>query len=195
VKEYKITIYKPFYFVRHGQTDFNKEHRISGSINIPLNEEGKKQALEAAKSLKNKKIDLIITSPMIRAKETAEIISKSIDIPTIIYNEGLKEANWGIIEGKPISEIQSQLDYWVDGGDIDKSENIKDFRIRIAATFNEILDKYNNFLIVSHGALYGNLMEIIGNEYQKTNNAVPYYFEPKLVNSDLRYIVEPVNYN
>ena len=59
------------YVVRHGETDWNKVKRVQGHTDIPLNEYGRHLARETAKGLKETRIDLAITSPLIRAKETA----------------------------------------------------------------------------------------------------------------------------
>lgn len=64
------------YLVRHGQTNWNLEGRIQGQTNIPLNDKGRKQAQQAKEKLQNIPIDLIICSPLMRARETAEIIEK-----------------------------------------------------------------------------------------------------------------------
>ena len=61
------------YVVRHGETDWNKVKRVQGHTDIPLNEYGRHLARETAKGLKETRIDLAITSPLIRAKETAQI--------------------------------------------------------------------------------------------------------------------------
>lgn len=74
---------KNVYFVRHGQTDLNKK-RIHQSSDEPLNETGKKQALEVSEILKKKNIDALLTSPFVRARETAEIIGNELDLPLII---------------------------------------------------------------------------------------------------------------
>ena len=60
------------YVVRHGETDWNKVKRVQGHTDIPLNEYGRHLARETAKGLKETRIDLAITSPLIRAKETAQ---------------------------------------------------------------------------------------------------------------------------
>ena len=67
------------YLVRHGQTDWNIEKKhTQGHTDIPLNENGKKQAEQLAQSISNLKIDKIISSDLLRAKETAEIINKKL---------------------------------------------------------------------------------------------------------------------
>lgn len=61
--------------VRHGLTDWNVERRIQGRTDVPLNQEGIKQAYVAKEKLKEEKIDLMVSSPLKRAKQTAEIIN------------------------------------------------------------------------------------------------------------------------
>ena len=62
------------YIIRHGETDWNKDRLLQGDVDIPLNETGRKQALEVRELLKNKTIDLCVSSPLSRTYETAEII-------------------------------------------------------------------------------------------------------------------------
>lgn len=88
------------YLVRHGETDYNVNHIIQGIIDKELNENG----IQQAKNLKNKidkiSIDLIISSPLNRAKDTASIIIFGRNIKTI-YDERIIERNAGKLEGKP----------------------------------------------------------------------------------------------
>lgn len=66
---------KPFYFLRHGETDWNLEHKAMGSQDIPLNNRGLSQVLNAVKLLKNESIGTIVSSPLLRARKTADIIA------------------------------------------------------------------------------------------------------------------------
>ena len=77
---------KSFYFIRHGETDWNKRHIIMGSIDIPLNDLGIAQSQRAALILKKEKFDAIISSPRIRALKTAQVIAEQVIInkPIII---------------------------------------------------------------------------------------------------------------
>ncbi len=97
------------YFVRHGETDFNVEGRFIGVSDQPLNKNGIDQAKKTANLLKkiNPTYDVILTSPLKRASQTAEIIAKeySPEIP-IIYEDLLKERNYGVFEGKTPDEIK-----------------------------------------------------------------------------------------
>lgn len=80
------------FIVRHGQTDLNLKKKIQGRVDSPLNESGKKQASETREKLLNVNIDLIICSPLLRTKETANIINKDRNIPIIyMMKELLKE--------------------------------------------------------------------------------------------------------
>ena len=86
------------YFIRHGETDFNLKGIIQGQLDIPLNETGIKQAYETKDKLTNLKIDIIFCSPLIRAKQTAEIINEKLNVP-IVYDNRLKEFNAGDKQG------------------------------------------------------------------------------------------------
>ena len=69
------------YIVRHGETDWNKAHKVQGRTDIPLNDYGRRLAGETAEGMKDIPIDLGFTSPLLRAKETAQIILKGRNVP------------------------------------------------------------------------------------------------------------------
>ena len=75
------------YFIRHGQTDWNKDMRMQGQSDIPLNENGRESAIEAGKTLANTHIDLAFSSPLKRAKETAELVLAGRDTPILRIKE------------------------------------------------------------------------------------------------------------
>ena len=86
------------YIVRHGETDWNKSHRVQGRTDIPLNDYGRRLAEETAEGMKDIQIDIGMTSPLLRAKETAQIILKGRDVP--LYDEArLQEISFGRYEG------------------------------------------------------------------------------------------------
>ena len=97
-----------FYIIRHGQTDWNKKGKIQGKTDIELNEEGIEQAREATKKLENCDIDVIISSPLKRARKTAEIINETKNVP-IIFKEELEERGFGEFEGKIRKEIHDEI--------------------------------------------------------------------------------------
>ena len=90
------------YFVRHGQSKWNVENKICGATDIPLTDEGRNQARITAENIiaKNIKADIILYSPLSRAKETALIISEIVKIPAK-EEPLLFEQNFGMYEGTP----------------------------------------------------------------------------------------------
>ena len=92
------------YYVRHGQTDLNLAKKMQGGgTEKELNETGVSQAYNTKKELENVKYDLVICSPMKRAKQTAEIINEGRDIP-IITDERIRERKLGDYEGRDVTE-------------------------------------------------------------------------------------------
>ena len=91
-----------FYFVRHGQTIWNVENKICGATDIELTELGHEQAMELGRKIKEEgvKIDEILYSPLVRAKETARHISEMTGIP-MREEMRLKEQNFGKYESTP----------------------------------------------------------------------------------------------
>ena len=89
------------YVTRHGQTDWNVQGKTQGRTDIELNEVGIKQAKQTKEELKNVDIDLIICSPLKRAKQTAQIINEGRNIP-IIFDDQIIERNFGEFEGEKI---------------------------------------------------------------------------------------------
>ena len=87
------------YITRHGKTDWNKEQRLQGRTDIPLNEEGREMARRARDEYKDLHIDICYCSPLKRAKETAEILLEGRNIP-IIYDDRLLEMCFGECEGR-----------------------------------------------------------------------------------------------
>ncbi|MDS8744534.1 histidine phosphatase family protein, partial [Streptococcus pneumoniae] len=69
--------------IRHGETEWNKIGRIQGTTDVPLNEKGKLQAQACGSHLMNKAWDVIVTSPLKRAKETAAIINETMRLPMV----------------------------------------------------------------------------------------------------------------
>lgn len=86
------------YIVRHGETDWNRIHRVQGHTDIPLNDYGRHLARETAEGMKDVRIDLGYTSPLLRAKETAQIILGDRGVP--LYEDSrIEELSFGSYEG------------------------------------------------------------------------------------------------
>jgi broad specificity phosphatase PhoE len=97
-----------FYFLRHGQTAWNVDGRFQGHTDIPLNDLGLAQAHDAAKHLAHCPLDLIVASPLIRARRTAEIVSEALGKPLLVDDE-LKERHFGAFEGLVVNEVKAKL--------------------------------------------------------------------------------------
>lgn len=146
------------YFVRHGSTDWNehinengeKDPLLQGLADIPLNENGKKQAKNIANMLKNIKFDRVISSPLLRAKQTCEIIvDGKYDIE---YDKRIIERDFGEFEGRATSSFDTKLFNEYISQSSSKIESIPDLKKRIYNLLDE-LKKYpdKNYLIVAHG--------------------------------------------
>ena len=101
------------YIIRHGETQYNAEKKMQGSVDIPLNDNGRFLAEETAKGLADVKFDLLIASDLSRAYETAQIVSGYADIP-LIKDKRIREIDWGSWEGtaadgSEIEELRDQL--------------------------------------------------------------------------------------
>lgn len=143
------------YLTRHGQTDWNVQKKVMGRCDAPLNDTGLKQAEETRNKLLNTRIDIIICSPLQRAKQTAEVINKDRNIP-IIYDERIIERDFGEFEGKQIKDFDFD-GYWnyYKNEKYQSAENIRVFFERIYSFLNDVIKKYQgkDILIVAHGGV------------------------------------------
>ena len=167
---------KPFYFLRHGETDWNLERRAMGSQDIPLNDRGVSQALNAAELLKNEPIATIISSPLLRARKTADIIAQHIKAPVIEITE-LQEACLGEKEGQ-LKGNGLWVNGWRDGDEIKGAEGYADFSSRIKRGLEKALQHNGPILIVSHGGVYWVVQEILGLAIIDLGNAEPIFHQP-----------------
>jgi probable phosphoglycerate mutase len=97
---------RSFLCLRHGVTDWNRQGRFQSLTDIPLNDEGISQAQAAAQRLRDVRLDYVVSSPLIRAVKTAEIIAAS-GKPVAIDGD-LIECDFGSFEGRPISEVMDE---------------------------------------------------------------------------------------
>ena len=99
-----------FFLTRHGETQWNKIGRFQGQFDSPLTENGNLQAHSIAAQLANKKIHLIVSSTLPRAKKTAEICQTSLNLPLKLTSK-LMERNFGSWQGKYIEEVKLDNNY------------------------------------------------------------------------------------
>lgn len=150
------------YIVRHGQTDWNVQHITQGETDIPLNEEGIKQAQAMANNLKDIKFDAIFSSDLIRAKRTAEIITleKQLAVET---TQLLRERRYGKLNGQPYSLMKGFNDAWEDLSKKEKAsykpyegyETDEETVSRLITFLREVsvISPGKTILVVTHGGL------------------------------------------
>jgi broad specificity phosphatase PhoE len=146
------------HLVRHGETDWNVEHRLQGWTDIPLNATGVRQARSAARALAGRDIGALISSDLSRARDTAELIAVETGVEVVI-DPALRERNYGVAEGRLNSELEVQFDdaldeRWADpdftfaGG-----ETRREVYLRLGAFLTELLASppQHEIVLVSHG--------------------------------------------
>ena len=147
-----------YFAIRHGLAQHNIDGVADSTDAIPskLVEEGKARVLESAQELKKEKIDLIITSPLLRTQETAKMVLRELNLPdsALMVDERLREVGFGAYDGKPIAEWRAfykefaeRFDKAPEGG-----ETYTEIRRRVGEFMFEIEKRYSgkNILIVSH---------------------------------------------
>jgi len=140
---------------RHGETAWNKLNKVQGKVDIPLNEKGIEQANIIKEELSGKNVDLIICSPLLRTRQTVEILNRELNIP-VLYDERISERDFGEFEGKKRKDFDF-LGFWSFENNLnyERAENIKTFFTRIYDFLDEIEENYmdKTVLIVSHGGV------------------------------------------
>lgn len=151
------------YIMRHGRTDWNVRHKLQGTTDISLNDEGRRMAEKAAQEYRDVHLDVCWCSPLVRARETAEIVLKGRDVP-IFTDVRLREMGFGSFEGVensfsnpscPVNIIfQHPEDYTVSVGG---AETFDELFARTGEFLQEVisplLDQGLDVLIVGHGAM------------------------------------------
>ncbi len=170
------------YIVRHGKTQYNIERRTTGHVDVPLVDEGIKEAIAEAKEAP-KGIVKIYSSDLLRCKQTAEIFSEYLKVP-IVYDARLRERNFGTLDGHEIDalpegmwqkDIQQEYDYRQYGG-----ESVDDVKKRFLSVLEDIRHAHpeGNILIVAHGGIVRLMQKMYLNApADKVHNSHIYEFD------------------
>jgi probable phosphoglycerate mutase len=146
--------------VRHGETDWNAEHRIQGGTDIPLNDVGRAQARVTAARLADEAWDGILTSPLVRAAETARIIADVLGLgrPTVL--PALRERAFGEIEGLTLEERMARFG---EDGPVPGLESRTDVVDRARPALAAVAARHpgRRLLVVTHGGVIGSLMRFV----------------------------------
>lgn len=150
------------YIMRHGKTDWNDKHKLQGTTDIPLNDEGRRMAEEAAREYRFVHLDVCYCSPLSRAKETAEIFLRDRRIELKV-DDRLREMGFGIYEGAEDprhmdgSPIQVFFEHPEQYKGVEGGETLKEVMNRISGfleeEINPLLKCGQDVLLIGHGAV------------------------------------------
>lgn len=160
------------YLIRHGETAWNKERRFQGQMDIPLSQHGIEQAITLGKHMRDIPLDVIYSSPLKRAHQTAQHIHHHHPSIPFHTHESLKERSYGTLEGKLLEDIivlypsltfeQSWLYATVKAPE---GESLMDVKSRAEKIIATILREHKgkHIAIVSHGITIRVMIHIITN--------------------------------
>lgn len=162
---------RPFYFLRHGETESNRLETIAGSLDVALNDTGRAQARAAVALVRPLGITRITSSGLQRARETAAILAEALALPHVVA-PGLAERGWGALEGKPRS-------LRVRDAPPADAETYEQFAERTRAALAEVAAE-GIPLIVAHSGTYRVLCRLLGLEEsaEPVANCRPVRFTP-----------------
>lgn len=147
--------------IRHGETDWNAEQRIQGHLDIPLNRAGLEQAEALGKRFGSIEIDVLVSSDLSRAMQTAAPISAARALP-VVGEARLRERNLGVLQGKTREQAKQSapeaFDVFrsrVEGAVLDEGESLAAFAERVIDVLAELTQKYRGkrIVAVTHGGV------------------------------------------
>lgn len=161
-----------FALVRHGQTDWNAERRLQGSTDIPLNDVGRGQARDAVATLAPYRWDAVVSSPLSRAAETADLIAEGLGLTVARRVPELAERSFGPAEGM---QAGPELEALRVPGGFRGAESEDDAAARGLGALEELAEEFRGrrLLVVTHGTLLRvSLGRATGRTLTSVDNAV-----------------------
>jgi 2,3-bisphosphoglycerate-dependent phosphoglycerate mutase len=165
-----MTIPTELILIRHGETAWNRERRIQGQLDTPLNDEGRRQALAAAERLAGERgrylLDSaagarIVSSDLMRCRHTAEAIAAATGLPLSV-DARLRERGYGMFEGRTYPEVQRDMaeafQRWLSRDpdfDVEGGESLRSFHLRVDAVLRELAQaaEGRTLVVVTHGGV------------------------------------------
>ena len=172
---------RTFYGLRHGATDWNRQGLFQGRTDNPLNEDGLRQAHDAASTLRGVGISRIVASPLVRALKTAEIIAEAISVPLTI-DAGIIEFDFGSFEGLPVRDLMIRHDVKSATGLVSilptDGENWDAMTERALASVSTWLDRHpdDDILFVCHDAVMQAIANALCGSYFKNSHGTPFRY-------------------
>ncbi|NLP17624.1 MAG: histidine phosphatase family protein [Firmicutes bacterium] len=148
------------YFLRHGETDWNRWGLYQGHGDIPLNERGRRQAIKVAVKLCGETFDNVYVSDLVRAGETAQIILSRLKAKSVTSLRGLRELDFGHWEGLSFTEVEAAYPQEVkdafaqpDAFRPPGGESVVELRARVVKAWEGIIqeNRAGTIMIVTHG--------------------------------------------
>jgi probable phosphoglycerate mutase len=166
----------PFWFLRHGETDWNAQGLTQGRTDVPLNANGRAQAEASADKLVGRGIVSIVASPLGRARETAGVVAAALGL-AISTEADLRETAFGAQEGQ---KMGPWYDDWVAGSYTPAGgETFEALRARVVPAVNRALSLPGPVLIVAHGGMFRAVRSAMGlSALVRTENGVPLWCVP-----------------
>ncbi|MBD0348367.1 MAG: histidine phosphatase family protein [Thermoleophilia bacterium] len=167
--------------VRHGETDWNRDRRIQGQSDPPLNAAGREQARDLAERLAGTRLDAVYASDLRRARETAEILAARLAMPVVVDPQ-LRELDFGSWEGWTVEELQERdpenVARWLETGEAvwERGETHADLarRVRTAVARLAEIHAGGQILLVAHGGpVRALLMEAEGLDFVTRRREFP----------------------
>jgi uncharacterized phosphatase len=151
------------YLVRHGETDWNLQHKIQGSTDIPLNATGRDQAATTGALLSRRNWDAVLASPLSRAFETASIIAAAVGLPAPTAAPDLVERNYGEAEGLSDAEIDERFPGDTPVSGRETREHVVE---RVLPALMAIAESHpdQSVIVVSHGGVIRSVLNAIDPE-------------------------------
>ncbi len=150
-----------FIFIRHGETDWNRQQRFQGQIDVPLNEAGHLQAARLAERLAAERADVLVCSDLLRARQTAAPLADAWAMQAAA-DAGLREQSFGVLDGLDVPTIkqrhpdlwslwlEQRADFQLPGG-----ESLKQFHRRVLAATGALAERHAGarIAVVTHGGV------------------------------------------
>ena len=157
--------------IRHGETDWNSIGKFQGREDIPLNKAGIEQIQRSVNYFKKSKWDKIISSPLARAKMSAEIICKEIGLRKIYEEIDFMERDLGKISGMTMEEAQRNFP----DGNYEGIEPLEKLQDRTIHALMKWIKKFNekNIIIITHGATINSILTKLSGGEIKMGKAIP----------------------
>ncbi len=146
--------------IRHGETDWNRELRFQGQLDVPLNRTGLEQAHRVAQRLAGETLQGLVSSDLQRARQTAQAVAGGTQQPEPVLEAGLREQHFGVMEGLRVPDIQArhpqawaqwvrfEADYAFEGGECARA-----FHARVLAALHALARRHpgQRLAVVTHG--------------------------------------------